>query len=262
MLLSRAVLDALLPPGSLWTPEDGAEFDALLEALAENAEPVRIFLDGLARVRSPQLTPFLSDLEKEYGILPDAALSEATRRSRLAAIKTAVNSTGAVPFLQGKLNAAGFDVQVHINNPPVNPAQFIDFAPPTVMGNASAVFNGVGAQFGGARGELLVNGPVYDAGVLVTYTTPTDPVYWPLVFFIGGDATRDPVTGEITRIERVTLPANRRAEFIALVIKYKPLYTWCGLVAEFVQIVEPDVNSFGFEDILFAFDSWLFAGEV
>jgi hypothetical protein len=258
MSLSRAVLDALLPGGSLWAPEDGGGLDQILDGIADSDETVREFLDGLARLRSPLYTPILDDLEREFGIVPDDTLSDAVRRARLFVVKTAGSSTGSADYVESKLRAAGFDVRVHINFPAVDPALFIEFAASGIFNNASAVFNGAGVQFGGARGSLLVNGPIYYNQQKVVYETPAGSEYWPLVFFIGGEATRDPVTGALTSIDQAVLPIERKEEFIRLVIQYKPLFSWCGLVALFQVTPKPDDNSFAALHIPFAYQPWEF----
>jgi len=53
------------------------------------------------------------------------------------------------------------------------------------------------------------------------------------VFFIGGDATRDPVTHQLTNIETVTLLDSRRSEFEKLILKIKPVHTWAGMMIDY-----------------------------
>lgn len=233
MPLSRAIIDAIWPEGSIWQPEDGADLDRLLDGIAENQEAVRRLLADLATLRDPMLTTILSDLEREFGITPDSSIDEDVRRSKLLAAKTDGSSDGSSSTLQSQLQAAGFNVQVHINDPVANPANFVTFSPNSIFGNPDAIFNGDGVQFGGRRGFLLVNGPIYYQQQKIEYDSPADPIYWPLVFFIGGTAFRDS-SRVITSIETVTVPIARKAEFIRLVVKYKPLHSWAGVVVNFV----------------------------
>jgi hypothetical protein len=115
------------------------------------------------------------------------------------------------------------------------------------------------AYCGRVGGELLVNGEVfeqqpnytvlcgeadaqcgeadalsgqYDSITLIPieYNIPTVAGYWPLIFFVGGDAIRDPVTSELTDIEIAGIPIERRQEFRRLILRYKPMSTWAGLV--------------------------------
>lgn len=232
MRLCRAVINALLPPGSAWSPEADGGFDQLLDGMAANAEVLRERLAGLAVLRDPFLTPILADLEREYGIIPDDTVPETIRRQRLNATITARNGDGSADYLQDRLQAAGFDLYVHVNNPAVDPGTFILFAGSAIMGNADAEFNGENIQFGSKRGELIVNGPVYYEQALVRYAIPTDPTQWPLVFFVGGPATRDD-TGALIDIADGAVPVYRRAELVRLIVRYKPMHTFAGLVARY-----------------------------
>lgn len=267
--VSRAVFNALLPAGSAWAVEPGGELDKLLDGMADNAESVADFMSTLAYIRDPYLTPFLDDLEREYGITKDTRLSEETRRMRLAAKMYAGSHNGGRSTLQKALTRAGFDVQVHSNSPAVDPANFLTEAFLMVAGDANA-FAGYTpsgdenpAVAGRVGGELLVNGALFEqrakvltvalgptaiagheeavAGrfveletVPVDYTIPTDPGVWPFVFFVGGEATRDPETKELTSINRAEIPAERAEEFKRIILTYKPLSTWAGLILTFV----------------------------
>ena len=220
MRLSRAMLDALLPPGSLWAPQEGGGLDALLDGVADCLEPARESMHLLARVRNPKFTALLSDLEREYGVIPNGGADDETRRTRLAAAKAAGKGDGSLDFLQSRLDAAGFDVQVHVNNPPVDPAFFALYDPTTLFGSNGAAFGA--SSFGAQRGQLLVN------GTNTVYAVPVDPGYWPLCFFVAGDVTRNGA-GEITDMVDAEVQASRKAELATLILKCKPMHTWAGL---------------------------------
>ena len=266
--VSREILDALLPEGAIWNPKVGADFDLLLDGMGDNAEVVRIFNEKLAFVRAPQKTPILSDLEKEYGIEPDERLTDQERRDRLEVAKISNDSDGTDTDMQAFLQAAGFDVQVHANSPAADPAIFLDQAFLMVADgdNAYAGFEPVGGPpitsvAGRIGGELLVNGALFtqtpkfifqaggdsafignDDAILglfdiiqlteVTYDIPTDPGYWGLIYFVGGDATRDG-TGLLTSIETAEIPISREQEFKRTILKYRPLHSWAGLIVNY-----------------------------
>ena len=262
--VSRNVLDVLLPQGYAWGPSATGDLTKLFDGVAANWETVREEMSQLAFIRNAGLTPILSDLEREYGILPDTSLPESTRRQRLKAIQTASDNDGSASFLQDILTNAGFDVQVHINNPPVNPASFLTEVYNTRCGQTDAVCGNESAVCGGgSNGELIINGDlVYhpqrysticgktdsvcgndDAltgaygqpvEVPIEYDIPTEPGYWPLFFFVGGDATRNPATGELTQIANAEIDGQRREEIRRLIVQYKPMHSWAGLVATFV----------------------------
>lgn len=212
--ITKDMLLSLLPPGSAWTPEEAADFDLLLDGMADNYEDVRVFLSQLADLRNPLKTPILSDLEREYGIPTDLTLSEDIRRQRLAAIVYAGQSRGTIDDLQDALDASGFNIQVYENDPAVDPAIFLDQAFQMVAGGGNAYAGRADAFAGRVGGELLVNGDLFQSKKLFTsvagtmyagtatageyedlevtkieYPIPTDPNDWPLVFFVGGPAT-------------------------------------------------------------------------
>lgn len=260
--ISRAIYDAILPQGPIWVPKMGGDLDLLLNGMADNQEEVRQFLAALAFLRDPQKTTILEDLEKEFGFFSNPNLSEQERRDALSAAKGPTFGFGA-DYLQEKLQQAGFDLQVHINNPPVDPDLFLAGAYTWVFGEQTGVLGNQNCQMGGIGGELVVNGEIvneelvfttimggnnfilgnqnaslgsYDNidSIPVVYTVPSDPGYWGLFFFVGGDATRDPVTGELLTIATADVPVQRRDELLRLIVKYKPLHSWCGLIVNYV----------------------------
>ncbi|HPS59352.1 MAG TPA: hypothetical protein PK514_14710 [Spirochaetota bacterium] len=269
MSLSRSILNALLPEGSFWEPAAGDDYDLLLDGIAENSEKVYQDLKLLAHLRNPAVTPILSDLEREYGVIPTALATEAERRSRLKAFQFRRANTGAYDVLQEKLREAGFaDVYVHENSPAVDPDIFLAEAFNMTSGDGLQCGEpeAICAQLGG---ELVVNGDLYsnlpkysiqcgmhDAydseadfkpaecgegfqcgefdGYQSTYLdavyqVPTNPGYWPLIFFIGGPATRD-VNGYLTEIKFCDIPSERRLEFRRIILKFKPMHSWAGVI--------------------------------
>ena len=216
----------------------------------------------MAFIRECQNTPILSDLEKEYGLQSNDKLSLQERIDRLCSAKTSRSGYGA-DYMQDKLQQAGFDVQVHINNPPVDPDLFLFEAYKIHCNdNTNAFCGNQNAVCGGIGGSLIVNGDFFTetqelsvtAGSefavsgsdkalcgrifnvlreLVTYTIPNDIGYWGLFFFVGGDATRDG-SGELTAIEPAEIAVARREEIIRLIVKYKPSHSWAGFIGTFV----------------------------
>lgn len=266
--LSRAVFDSLLPEGSAWNIAPGRDLDKLFDGMADNAESVVNFLACLSDIRDPALTPILSDLEREYGIKTNTNLTEAQRRMALSALIYQGENNGSKDDLQNALQAAGFDVQVHENSPAVDPDLFLNSIPFMVADgdNAYAGFfpttPGVYTSIAGKTGgELLVNGKIFEqrpdyisvasgdymyAGngnaysgkyedlvqELFIYDIPDDPNSWPFFFFVGGDATRN-VSGELTAIENTDVLGVRKVEFERLILKYKPIHTWAGLLINY-----------------------------
>ena len=227
------MIDALLPPGAIWTPKDGGGLDALLDGLAANNGFTIDFLSGLAHIRNPYKTVMLYDMEKEYGIRRNVLKTEDERRKSLAAAIYDRVSDGALSTMQAKLDQAGFNVFVHENDPPVDPITFISDGFSDFFGRPTDLFGREDAFFGQANpGELFVNGNLFPYES--SYAIPEDAGYWPLFFFVGGESLRNETTGALEQIALGSIPVARRDEFKRIILKYKPLHTWCGLTLQFV----------------------------
>ena len=232
----KAVLEALLPDGAIWKPKPDGDFDRLLAGMGDNAQLPYEWLDSLAQLRNPRRPPILSDLEKEYGQLTNTDLTEAERRTQLAAVKYAIPDTASWELVQDKLRAAGFDaIVVTPNDPAIDPNLI--------------------------SGELLVNGPIYTeqkpgylaqangdnmfagnaraiAGYFLNiertahvYSIPSIWRYWRFVFFVGGVASGWPGAPAIATYN---VDANKEQLLKRLILTYKPLRSWCVLVANYV----------------------------
>jgi uncharacterized protein YmfQ (DUF2313 family) len=262
------MLDALMPTGAIWRPKENGYFDKLLDGFSSCFDFIKTFLDTLSEIRNPETTTMLSDLEREYGKSVNANLTEETRRMQLAAQKYSKLRNGSIDHLQSELDAAGFDVLVHENSPAVDPAIFLDQAFQMVADGDNAYAGHIplggppsDAFAGRLGGELLVNGAQiflsaaylmqaggtfgyaglddavagrydYFTQSLFQYDIPTDPNDWPLVFFVGGAATRDG-TGALTDIQTGFVPSTKEGEFKNIILKAKPAHSWAGLIITF-----------------------------
>ncbi|MHC4316566.1 MAG: beta propeller repeat protein, partial [Planctomycetota bacterium] len=104
---------------------EGKGFNQLLQGMADNHQVAWTDLRALAFIREPSKTPILDDLEREYGIYPNPALSDSDRRDKLAAVKYARVGTGSKDNLQTALRRAGFDnLYVWENSPAQDPNIF------------------------------------------------------------------------------------------------------------------------------------------
>lgn len=224
--ISRGMLDALLPEGKLWYVASEEDLDNIFDGIAENWEISREFLASLANLNDPYLTPILEDKEKEYGLEYNSALSNDERRDRLANAMTDVSNLGTAEDLQSKLRKAGFDVYVYQNYPKVNPSVILAGSDGIVLGADSSVMGPDEHFLGAQTGELIVNGLDSDEN----YDIPVDDGYWPLIFFIGGGEVTRNYLGEIVAVSRAVVPSHRKRELVRLIVKYKPLITWCGLM--------------------------------
>ncbi len=210
--LMRAVFDAVMPPGSVWTPEEAKAFDQLLDGMAENSEVVRAFLADLAQIRRPSKTTLLDDLEKEFGIVKNENSSDAERRAQIAAIKFSKGGNGDKDFLESALQAAGFDVQVHENTEPVDPGLLLDSEEYATAG--------------------------HDDNLAVDLISDD----WPLVFFVGGDATLNG-GGEITDLQYGFINVDSVPVFKRILKAIIPMHAWAG-----VKVIGFKSNYFGFDE--------------
>jgi len=259
----ETVHKALLPLGDAWKLKDDGDLDKVLQASAENHQEVKDFLQQLQDLRNPLLSLIFEDLEKEFGIAKNEGLTETERRAYLKVKMFSRGGTGTNPDLQTALDDAGFDLLVHDNDPAVDPAIFLDESFQMVAGGGNAFAGRADAFAARVGGEIITNGDLFNqqpsfasqadgaatfagnsqavAGFFVDsgreriiQPIPVDPEQFPLVFFVGGPATRDPITGELLEIELAEIPTNRRIELIKIILKIKPLHTFAGLVIAFI----------------------------
>jgi len=260
--IMKSVLEALLPEGAIWQIKPGGGFDLFYNGEAANLETIKLFLQKLANIRNPYLTELLDELEKEYGISPNPSLTDAEKRQNLATIMFGSDADGTDDFLEDQLQSAGFNAQVYQNDPAINPDILIDQRFRMVAGGFNAYAGRADAFARRQGGFLLVNGdlftqfPLYEmqangaiafagnasavAGLFndiqlseIDYHIPDAPCSWPFIFFVGGNVVRNGVTNAIEEIENIIIPIERKQEFERMILKYKPLYTWCAYFAEF-----------------------------
>jgi hypothetical protein len=230
--MSRQILNALWPEGSFWNSAENDDYDKLLDGVAENSEAVKNDLSELSSLRDPLKTPILSDLERDYGIIYPIGATPLERRQALKSFMFNRSVSGAHDQLQDKLQEGGFDVQVIPNSPPIDPSIFYD--PEYAL-----------------EGELIVNYLYRNT----LYDIPENPGYWPLIFFIGDSVTRDEY-GNILNIEPINVPDGRRQAMKQLILKYKPLHSWCLLVEVRTQYLSGiDINDG--TDFWLSGDKWL-----
>ena len=254
-LLKKAI-DAVWPKGSAWGQKIGGGMEGLLLGVGDSLELVRTKLATLANVRNPELTAQLDELEIDFGVVPDPTLTDAVRRSRLAARINAEQAAGTRDRMERELQAAGFDLFVYANDPAINPLQFAtSFA--TVAGGDEAFAGEPSAVAEVFIAAILVNGNAIrtvavwltvagggeafagepsavaeQAGFIdvpIDYDVPSDPATWPLMFFVGGPATFGG-SGELVTIDVAQVPALRKIELEQTVLRLKPLHTWAVMM--------------------------------
>lgn len=276
--LIRAAINALLPPGFAWRPEPDEGLDQLLNGISDSMDNDGLeAADSLGDIRSPSKTPVFTDLERNYGINPNDTIPMTDRVARLSQKVYQKAKVNTIDEIQAELTAVGFDLQVHKNDPPVDPDIFLTQSFQMTAGSdfAYAGFHNGGPTLAFASGylapeglALLVNTPItnqfpaylmqaggsiayagytsdgiifesvagYFTGMRVEsleYPTPVSSDYWSMIWFVGGDATRDPVTGALLTINPGLVPLNRKDELLALLLSDKTSGSWIGLVMQF-----------------------------
>jgi len=260
--LIRRAIDLAFPKGPPYVPKPDGDMEAYRDGEATILESIRDDVISMSYMRDPARTPRLEDLELEFGRADNQTLSDATRRSLLRPVRYPKKTTGNDDDLQTRLDNAGFDLIVY-NNSPDGPA--ID---PDILMDQSFQLQALSGDYyagndaayaGRIGGEWLVNGPVYEqfrgvfgagdmyagntnsvAGYFeefyrttIEYDTPIDAEAWPFCFFVGGVADINPATGEIIGIDQGLVPRSERKQLEDIILKFKGLYTWCGLIVTF-----------------------------
>lgn len=257
LTFSRKILNSLLPQGWFWTPKAGSDYDLLLDGVSDNSGVVYADLKLLSSLRDPLTTPILSDLEKEYAVVPFSGATDTQRREVLQAFMFRRSPAGYAEIMEDTLRKAGFtDINVIPNDPACNPKKYLN---PTFSmtcgdglecGEPGAICQSL---FGGeliVNGDCIINTPDYknECGELgiecgedvlcgdfdgwvpdifrqIQYTVPVNPGYWPLFFFVGGEILRD-TDGTILYIKSYDIPMQKRAIFRSIVLKYKAVHAW------------------------------------
>jgi hypothetical protein len=232
----KGVFEAMLPKGAIWQPREGGNLDKLLDAMGFNAQAIYEEIDKLAALRDPDNTYHLSDLEREYGISGNSNLSDTVRRTALKEAKYALPNTSSWELLQTRLRAAGFDdIIVTPNDPAVDPDLIADGTvlvngttyssqnPAYLMeaNNTDLAFAGNGKAVAGYYINVRRNSTEYNISGL-PYP------YWRFFFFVGGAASGWPGSPAIAYY---TVDSGRLEELKRLILKYKPLRSWCILRA-------------------------------
>lgn len=269
----RAMIDALLPPGAIWEAEPNESFDQQLEGISDSIEDIKITIDSLEHIRNPFKTPVFTDLERNFGFQPNENVDLEIRRKRLSRRIYKKDRNNAVGDLQDDLDFSGFNLQVHQNDPPVDPSLFFPSQPFQMAAGSDYAYAGynLGAEilsYAGSYGaKFLVNtliikqeqavtmqagdtiafagynvgeGVISVAGYFrdyiykpIIYDIPLDPDYWPMIFFIGGNATRDPATNELVSISPGNVDINRQVELDQAILRAKSLGVWCILIVNY-----------------------------
>ena len=261
----RLTIDYAHPKGPPHEPDPNGQMSNFRDGDGEILTFIRTDVKSLARMRDPQQTPCLADLELEFGITPAENLTEQERRDLLVPVRYPRATTANDTDMQAKLDSAfGVGTLFVYNNSPDGPAIDPDLVLATnfqmqAMGGANYYAGNDDAYAGRSGGYLLMNGPVFNqspaylgagqifagntiavAGYfeelkrsLVEYVPSSNADDWPFNWFVGGVATFDPVTGSITEIQQGFLPREQKKRLDDMILQFKPMFTGCVVVVTF-----------------------------
>lgn len=238
------VFKHLLPTGRAWTITADKTLRKFFESLVDLVSNPRDAADAVYSDIFPSTTRELDKFESQFGI-GQITLPEAQRRERLAAAWRDVGGQSPA-YIQGQLRANGFDVYVHEwwqpgteptvgTNTAATPRNPLTVLNPTYgavmpgvdcgeeLAACGEAFAECGNHLAGLEGYPLVNKFVYDSDD-IGYTISSDPETWPFYMYVGGENF-----GDVAEI-----PAFRRYEFEALILRIRPTQLWIGVIVRYV----------------------------
>ncbi len=236
------IIRHLLPDAAAWRAREGGTrpIERFLAGLAGGPADARAFIDSAYLDLYPDSTREIEQHEHEFALASTG--SEAQRRSAIAAAWRATG--GQSPsYLQGILQAAGFDVYLHDpwepGGPPYVSRDPRDYTDPILIGTVQC--GDTHAECGETEAQcdaFLRNSPNY----LVNETlvrrppppVPDNPIYWRRFMYVGGATFPD----------HAPVPIARRAEFEALLLQLRPTSLWIVLLIDYEGDPE-DAWSFG-----------------
>jgi len=241
----------LLPRGLAWSGDN----DDLIAALGDLSDDAQEWFDDRWGDLLPETTVDLSEWEAQFA-LPNTGLSEADRRTRLAAAWAVLGvQAQTVAYIQGRLQGAGFSVFLHeaFDNGPPNPLALLTDTG-IQAGEDGAQCGETEAQCGNlisATGYHLVNkltrtvrefttlcgedaaacgentalsgAFIAQSDVLSEPPIPVDANFRPFFLYIGGE----------TFPNTATVPSARRDEFENLTLKLCPAQQWLGILVTY-----------------------------
>lgn len=267
-MLEKSLVDNLYPGG--WEAEVDGDFDNFNQATADNVKLITDEMEILACIRCPESTPVLSDLEREYGIVPNEDLTDEVRRFNLQVEKFKMESDGSVDTIAEAIHIAGFpNINVYENDPSVDPE--------SVVGTSNFMSAGSDNSFAGyiplageeeaicgsktEDGYVLANGtlntvsPDIDsvAGEMwagdtdnsfaghflqtkiseILYPITDDPNRWAHFLFVGGTVVRN-ISGGILSVTTIEVPSEQRDILERTILKFKPIEKWCVMAIKYI----------------------------
>lgn len=267
-MLEKQLVDSLYPGG--WEASPDEDLDNFNQATADNLKLISDEMANLSCLRCPDKTVILSDLEREYGIVPNTELSDEIRRANLHAEKYKMESDGSIDSMTAAIELAGFDgIYAYENDPAIDPdliAGTTDFMT-CDSGNAYCDYQPGATEQEAVCGTVTSEGYILANGTLYTiepnvdsvcdemfcdddennycnhyiettqeeiiYPITDDPNRWAHFLIVGGTVTRG-TSGEITSITVVQVPLEDREKLERSILKFKPIEKWAVMAIEYI----------------------------
>ena len=236
----------LLPTGAAWQITIAKTLRSFFEGLSDQPEATKTFIDDVYLDLFPETTRELNEWERQFGLpLTDMTSEPAVVAGRLALAAEWQATGGQSPsYIQGVLQAAGFDVYVHewwSSGPPYVARDPRDYTNQPLIG----IYQCTGDdEFGYTFPSqpqcsafasqpqcngFLANETYYLVNLDLTRRAPPpipeDDTKWPYFLYIGAE----------TFPEVAILQSARRAEFERLVLKLRPAHNWIVTLVRYLD---------------------------
>lgn len=227
------IIKYLFPKSRMFSIVKSENFNSFIRALTALPKDVKDYIGKIYLDIFPQTTRSIEKWEEVYGIISPNQ-DEDTRRQTISMRFKNKGGQSAL-YIQNMLRGNGFDVFVHENNPPVNPADVVDKEYSWILTNGFIPIEtderSVAISCGGdwRLGENKLFCGYFEK--YLTINTEADIVKdieeedIPFCFFIGGDIIKDD-EGKIRRIETAKVPESRMEYFKQLILSIKPAHSW------------------------------------
>jgi hypothetical protein len=241
------VFKHLLPSGAAWSLTIEKTLRRFFMGLSEQPQLTKDYIDLVYLDLFPETTRELNEWERQFGLPLTNMLSPpavVTGRLLLAAEWKATGGQSR-SYIQGVLQAAGFDVYVHewwSSGPPYVARDPRDYTEQPLIGSWQCTgFDGGGLplptqpQCSGFATQpqcnrWLANETHYLVNLDLTRRAPPpipdDPTKWPYFVYVGGETFGTNATVDIAR----------RAEFERLILKLRPLQNWIVTLVDYEAI--------------------------
>lgn len=255
-LIKKSIL-VKMPEGALRQLVDGGDEDLLYDGISEALLEGYNQMAGLGEVREPDTTLDLKTLEREYGFLANPNFTEEDRRARIKALKYAKPGSGTGETLEDALALGGFSQLVVAEGRQTQDPAAVGAAPAEYIVNGFDYIRSLGYEIGCLAAVEVspgvfeypvgckISGGIYVYGCSKLSLVLLSPNYtatdnWNLVFFVADDITLDG-SGFVTSMTPATIPRIYRNMIKEIILRIKPLHTWCYLAVDW-----SDPAGFGF----------------